>query len=175
MRRYHPALVVLHWLLALMLVGALVAGTLILVPTPNDDPFKLFSLRMHMSLGLAILALMVVRLVVRLFTRTPPMVETELPSVNVAARVMHVALYVAAFGMALSGIALSRAAGLPDIVFGGSGAPLPADFHDFAPRAVHGALARVLMLLIAVHVLAALWHQFVRRDGLMARMWFGPR
>ncbi|MCC6008115.1 MAG: cytochrome b [Rhodobacteraceae bacterium] len=175
MRRYHPALVALHWLLALMIVGALAAGTFILVPTANDDPSKLFSLRMHMGLGLAILALMVLRLAVRVFTRSPPAVETDLPSVNVAARVMHVALYLGAFAMALSGVALARAAGLPEIVFGGSGAPLPEDFHAFAPRAVHGALATVLMVLVAVHVLAALWHQFVRRDGLMARMWFGAR
>jgi len=36
-------------------------------------------------------------------------------------------------------------------------------------------VSRLLGLLVVLHVLAALWHQFVRRDGLMARMWFGPR
>lgn len=59
-------------------------------------------------------------------------------------------------------------------MFGGEGT-LPPDFDTYPPRAIHGAFAGVLMALIALHVAAALWHQVVRRDGLMARMWFGPR
>src|SRR5690606_40316018 len=67
--------------------------------------------------------------------------------------------------LAASGIALAVQAGLPDIVFGGVGA-LPESFAPFAPRAVHGALAWVLLALIAIHIVAALYHQLVRRDAL---------
>ena len=42
-------------------------------------------------------------------------------------------------------------------------------------RAAHGAISTLLMLAILGHAAAALWHQFVRGDGLMGRMWFGPR
>ncbi len=66
-------------------------------------------------------------------------------------------------------------AGLPDIVFGGSGDPLPASFEAFSARTVHGLLAWVLGALIAAHVLAALYHHFVRKDGLLKRMWYGAR
>lgn len=171
-RRYHPALVALHWLLAVLLVAALVAGGVVLEDTPNSDPSKVDSLRAHMTLGIAILVLMLVRLAVRLFTRRPaPAVEGPLAAV---AAVTHWGLYAAAIGMAASGMALSVAAGLPGIVFGGEGA-LPADFAGFTARVVHGLFANILMLLILLHVAAALWHQVVRRDGLMARMWFGPR
>jgi cytochrome b561 len=173
-RRYHPALVALHWILAVMLILALIAGAAVLEHTPNSDPSKVDALRMHMGFGVAILALMLVRLAVRLVTRRPAPAETGSPILALVAQATHWGLYAAAIGMALSGIALSQAAGLPAIVFGGEGT-LPPDFDAFPPRAIHGAIAAVLMALIALHVAAALWHQFIRKDGLMARMWFGPR
>jgi cytochrome b561 len=40
---------------------------------------------------------------------------------------------------------------------------------------VHGIVAKLLMLAIALHIGAALYHQFVRRDGLLSRMGFGRR
>jgi cytochrome b561 len=52
---------------------------------------------------------------------------------------------------------------------------LPEDFWVYAPRAGHGITATVLILLIALHVGAALYHQFIRKDNLLARMWFGKR
>jgi superoxide oxidase len=36
---------------------------------------------------------------------------------------------------------------------------------------IHGYLAYALFTLVGIHVLAALWHQFVRRDGVLRRMW----
>ena len=51
----------------------------------------------------------------------------------------------------------------------------PVNFDDLTPRIVHGIIAKLLMLSIVAHVLAALYHQFVRKDGLFSRMWFGDR
>jgi cytochrome b561 len=45
----------------------------------------------------------------------------------------------------------------------------------FPTRVIHGAIAKVLVALIAVHASAALYHHFVLRDGLLKRMWFGRR
>lgn len=171
-RRYHPLLVALHWLLAALILLALLAGGVILDGTPNSDPAKIGSLQAHMALGMLILALMLVRLAVRLTTRHPAPANTG-PLALVAA-LTHWGLYGAAIAMAGSGFALSLAAGLPGIVFGGTGT-LPPDFQGFAARAAHGAIASVLMALIALHILAALWHAGVKGDGLMGRMWFGPR
>ena len=165
--RYHPALVVLHWLLAFCLIGLLIAGSTILAPLPNTDPGKLMSFRLHMGLGLITLVLMLLRLAVRLTTRRPAPVDTGNALLNRLAPATHWALYVLAFAMALSGMAFSRASGLPDAVFG-NGA-MPASF-DHPARVVHTVASRLLMLLIALHVAAALWHQFIRRDGLMSRM-----
>lgn len=76
--------------------------------------------------------------------------------------------------MAASGIVLALQAGLPGIVFGGDGS-LPESFAGFRPRAAHGVLSRLLLALIALHVIAALYHRFVRRDGLLGRMSFSRR
>lgn len=72
MNKYHPALVALHWLLAFLIIGGLIAGGFGLANTPNSDPFKLFSLKMHMSIGTGILVLMIVRLIVKFATKSPP-------------------------------------------------------------------------------------------------------
>lgn len=175
MTRYHPLLVVLHWLLALMIIGGLIMGGNVLAETPNDDPFKLTSLKMHMGMGLAILALMLVRLITRLRTAKPPHADIGNDTLKKVGSWTHWAFYLVVIAMCLSGIAISQMAGLPAIVFGGSGAPLPVDFSAYPPRAAHGILALILKLLILGHVAAFLYHQFVRKDGLFSRMWFGDR
>lgn len=175
MTRYHPALVTLHWLLAAMITLALFMGGIFLSGMPNDDPSKVFGLRGHMTFGIAILALMLVRLVVRLSSKKPPRADAGNPLLNSISVLVHWALYISVIAMALSGLALAIAAGLPAIVFGGSGDPLPVDFLIYPPRMVHGLLANVLVVLIIAHIAGFLYHQFIRRDGLFRRMWFGDR
>lgn len=61
------------------------------------------------------------------------------------------------------------------IVFGNSGEALPGDLTVLPQRVAHGLFARLLLALIVLHFAAALFHQFVRKDGLLDRMWFGNR
>lgn len=171
--RYHPALVALHWITAFLLIGALLGGTFNMANVPNTDPAKLDTLRMHMFVGGTALVLLLLRLVLRHTTRRPAPLDSGNPVLNRASGIAHVALYVVAIAMAASGVALSMASGLPDAVFGT--AALPETFWDFAPRYVHGILAKLLAALIVLHVAAALWHGFMRRDRIFARMWFGAR
>lgn len=170
--RYNPLLVALHWITAFFLIGLLIAGSAVLAPLANDDPAKMLSFRLHMALGVTTLALLVLRLAVRLSTRRPAPVRTGNALIDRAAPLTHWALYILAFTMVLSGMTFARASGLPDAVFG-AGA-MPATF-DHPARTVHGIASKLLMAFIALHVAAALWHQFIRRDGLMARMWFTRR
>lgn len=72
--------------------------------------------------------------------------------------------------LAASGAGLMLQSGAFDAVFGSG--TLPEDFGVFTLRRVHGLLTRLAMALIALHVVAALYHQFVLRDHLLARM--GP-
>ena len=173
-KRYHPALVTLHWLLALMLIVALAMGTFALKTVPNSSPDKIGALQGHMIAGGLILLLTLVRLVMRLKTTHPAPATTGIALLDRLAPVTHWGLYVLVFLMAGSGIAMSVLAGLPGIVFGGVGT-LPVNFDALPPRAVHGIVAKLLMLAIGLHIAAALFHQFVRRDGLLTRMGFGRR
>ncbi len=175
MKRYHGFLVALHWLLAIMIIMGLIMGGSVLTETPNGAPEKLFYLRMHMTMGILILVLMVIRLLVRFFTKKPAHADIGNALVNKLGVATHYVFYLVVFGVAASGLAVANSAGLPDIVFAQSGAPLPADFSEFPPRAVHGVLTKVLFVIILGHVLAFLYHQFVRKDGLFSRMWFGKR
>ena len=166
--RYHPTLVILHWLLAFLIIGALIGGSVLLDGVPNSDPAKLGSLRIHMILGGIIGLLMIVRLITRLRTPTPPHASSGIPLADAVAPWVHWALYLLAFMMVGSGMALSIQSGLPDAVFG-SGA-LPESFDAFTPRAVHGIVATLLIALILLHVGAAIYHQVVRGDRLISRM-----
>ena len=67
--RYHPLLVMLHWVLAFLIIGALIVGYFGLATTPNSAPQKVGILRVHMAAGMLILFLTGIRFVVRM--RTP--------------------------------------------------------------------------------------------------------
>jgi len=56
--RYHPVLVAMHWLLALLITAALALGALVMARTPNTDPMKIEALRAHMGGGILIVSLM---------------------------------------------------------------------------------------------------------------------
>ncbi len=175
MNRYHPFLVFLHWLLAFMIIMGLVMGGNVLSETPNTAPEKLFYLKIHMSMGIVILLLMLIRLITRFFTSKPPHADIGNVLFNKLGVATHYLFYLVVILMGGSGLATANMAGLPAIIFGGSGEALPMSFDMFPPRKAHGALAVILMLLIAGHVLAFLYHQFIRKDGLFSRMWFGRR
>ncbi len=172
--RYHPALVVLHWLIAILVLFGLVMGTFGLSTLPNSSPDKIGALQGHMVAGGAILILTLLRLVVRRVTVHPPPASTGYALADRLAPLAHGAMYLAVLAMVGSGIAMSIGAGLPAIVFGGQGS-LPADFSHLAARGVHGLAAKALMALVVLHIAAALYHQWVRRDALLTRMGFGPR
>lgn len=171
--RYHPVLVALHWIMAAMIVVALVMGGAVLAETPNSDPGKIDALRGHMIFGLLLLLLVLVRLVVRLRTPRPGHASTGNPVLDRIGVWTHRAFYALIVLVALSGIGISALAGLPGIVIFANGEPLPADFWAYSPRYGHAVLTKLLGVLVLAHVAAALWHQFGRKDRLMARMWFG--
>ena len=173
--KYHPVLAILHWTLAWFIIASLAFGFFVLAPMANTDPHKLDMLQWHMGLGMAILATMLIRLVVRWRTAKPTPAGVGTPSSARAAGWAHLAFYVLVFGMATSGYATALIAHLNDIVFARSGAPLPATFDAYPTFRLHGWIALVLAILIGLHVLGALWHGLARRDGVMRRMGFGGR
>jgi cytochrome b561 len=173
--RYHPLLVTLHWLLALMIIGMLIAGFLVIDPMPSTDPHKIRVLLLHMSGGMLILALMLIRLVVRLRSARPAPASIGSPLLDRLAVLAHYGFYLLVLLMVTSGYTTAILAGLNRSVFQRTGEPLPADFDVYPSFVAHSYLATVLAVLIGLHVLAAIYHQFVRKDHLLSRMAFGRR
>jgi cytochrome b561 len=173
--RYHPLLVTLHWVLALLIIAALSIGFFVLAAMPNADPQKIGVLRVHMAGGMLILALMVIRFAVRMWTSRPAGATTGYPLLDRIAPIIHYGFYVLVLLMVGSSYTTAILAGLPAIVFGGSGAPLPPTFSIYPSFLAHGYIATILASFIVLHVLAALYHQFVMKDELFRRMFLGRR
>lgn len=172
--RYHPALVVLHWLLAFLIIAALALGALVMAKMPNADPMKVEALRSHMAGGMLILVLMLVRLLIRFRSAHPAPASAGHPLLDWLGRVSHRMFYVTVIAMSVSGIIMALQTGLFDALWFGHGT-MPQDFWVFPIRRIHYVVSRVLMTLIAIHVAAALYHALLLRDGLLGRMFFGRR
>lgn len=175
MTKYHPLLVALHWIMAIMILMGLFFGTFVLTSIDNADPEKAQGLGAHMTIGLALGALLVVRLIVRFASQKPPHAQTGNSILDRIGAATHWILYLLVALMVLSGLGTALSAGLFPIAFGGSGDPIPENLAELAPRIAHGLVANLLFLLVALHIAAALYHQFFLRDGLFRRMWFGKR
>ncbi len=175
MARYHPLLVALHWIMAIMVIVSLFFGKALLSGMSNADPQRLQGLAGHMTVGLALGALLLLRLAVRFASAKPPHAETGSAFLDKAGIATHWIMYLLIALMVLSRLGTALSGGLFPIVFGGSGEPLPADLSALAPRLAHGLMSNLLVLLVLLHAFAALCHQFHLRDGLFRRMWFGNR
>ena len=175
MKRYHPFLVTLHWLLAIAIMFWLFMGHAALEDTPNTDPEKINMLGTHMAVGIGILVFMLVRLLVRWRSAKPEAINTSSQLNSKLTKLGHYALYVLTILMSVSGIVAAQTIGLGDIVFFGSGAPLPESFEGVAPLLAHKLLSVLLTLLVIGHILAALYHQLALKEKLFARVWFGAR
>jgi cytochrome b561 len=169
--RFHPATVALHWIVAVLLLLMLGVGTFVLAPMDNADPDKLTMLAAHRLIGLVILALTVLRIVLRRFLPAPAQAKTGSAFLDKLGQAMPKLLNIFVILMAVSGIVLGRLSGLSDALAGTT--PLPESFFQFSPRVIHGILAKLIMAMLVLHILGALYHQIMLRDGLFQRMWFG--
>lgn len=169
--RYGPVAIAIHWITAAAVIGLLVSG--MQAADLSDPAAKAGLLRVHAAIGVAVLALTLLRLVWWWLVDRKPAEPAGTPRwQTAAARTVHGLLYVVVIAMAASGIAMIALSGAGDTLFGSSMAPLP-DFTRYAPRAPHGAGGRILIALVVLHVAAALYHQFVLRDRLLGRMGLG--
>jgi cytochrome b561 len=170
--RYQPVLVALHWLIALLTIGILCLGFFVLANMPNTDPKKLEILVWHMTGGIFVLVLMTLRVIIRTWSARPATATTGSRPLDRLASMAHASLYVIVFGMIASGWFTGW---LISSSFQRNGPPLPQSFALLPTFQVHATLAVLLVILIAGHIAAAIYHQFVLKNGLFHRMWFGER
>ncbi|MEM7188284.1 MAG: cytochrome b/b6 domain-containing protein [Pseudomonadota bacterium] len=168
--RYGAVIVVVHWVSAVLILALIVSG--LRADGLTDETDKAAVLSLHISLGFGVLALTLFRLVWwQVADRKPPPSPMRRWQHRVA-RAVHALLYLVVLGTIVSGIAMLAQSGAAPIIFGTSAAALP-DFHSYGPRAPHGFGAVALIALLALHAGAAFHHHFIKKDGLLNRMWFG--
>jgi cytochrome b561 len=174
--KYTWQAMLLHWELAVLVVGMLALG-FSLEDIPRNTPERGFYVNLHKSFGVLALVLVLLRITWRV-THKPPPLEASLPRWQaVAAAWSHRLLYLCILLQPLSGY-LASSFGKYGVKF--FGVELPNwGWEDKALRGffggVHGFVAMALVVLIAIHVLAALKHLLVDRDQVFQRMLPGRR
>lgn len=161
----------LHWLMAVLIVGLLILG--IYMHELPLSPQKLQLYAWHKWAGVTAFALVLFRLYWRLTRPAPPLPEHMSALAKFAAHAAHSLIYILLVLIPLSGWLMSSAKGFQTVYFG----MLPIPDLLTKDRELGELLTEVHKLLnisfIAVllgHVGAALYHQFIRKDGLLKRM-----
>lgn len=162
----------LHWLILVLLAVQFALGWLMPDIRPGTPVTTLIGL--HFSFGTLILAVAVIRLGYRATHGEPPPADGIPPWQTTSARILHWLLYLLLFVVPILGWINASYRGMPVSFFGLF--EMPKIVATRAPGwgwtgDVHGLLANYAMLgLVGLHVLAALYHYFVRRDGVLQRM-----
>jgi cytochrome b561 len=166
-----------HWLIAALIITQGVIGLSMVQMGLTPAKVRVFAL--HKSIGITILALVLLRIAWRLSERRPADPAAMPRWQTGAARAMHLALYVLILAIPLSGWWFNSASNAPLVWFGWFDLPSLTGGLDrvWKPRALllHQALFWILVALLVLHVGAALWHHFRQRDDVLRRMAFGPR
>jgi cytochrome b561 len=172
---FHPALRVLHWLMAMLVLAMLFIGVFMV---STSGPAYVALLDLHRPIGIAILVLVLLRLPIRLATGAPALPEDLAPLQKRVAWGSHVLLYATLFALPLIGWGMLSAGGYPVRLGAGIVLPpiLPHDLRLYALlRAAHTVVALLFFALILLHLAAALMHGMVRRDGVLRSMTTGHR
>ncbi len=170
-RTYTSAAKWFHWLIVLLVGLELLIGVTMPRIRHNTTPGTLVNL--HFSFGLTIIAVMVLRVLWRLTHRVPSLPRETTGWEATAAHLMHLSLYVLLFVIPLAGWLWTNAIGwqitafwilpMPTLVSKGwTYTWLAADAHVY--------LAALICVLIALHILASLWHWYAKRDRVLERM-----
>lgn len=176
-QRYGAVVQVMHWSTVALVVLAWLLGTL------GDDlprgAARDAGLFIHMSAGLLVLAILVLRLLWRTVDAPPAPEKTRLgPWLDRAGRATHVVLYLLLIAVPLAGIATQFARGRPLPLFGLGEIPSPWSADRAFTRSVtevHELLANALLAVAVAHAAAALAHHWLFGDRTLVRMLPGAR
>ncbi|HVE44853.1 MAG TPA: cytochrome b [Gammaproteobacteria bacterium] len=159
-----------HWLMFILLAGMVTFGYL-LADVPK--PYQSATYNIHKLIGLTLLSLALLRLAWTLINTKPRSIEGTKPWERLAERTVHWALYATILAMPLAGWIGASAAGYAPFIGSYSfGLPIKEnkELADYA-FTLHGKLALLLIGLVSIHVLAALYHHFIKKDNVLRRMW----
>jgi len=173
--RYNRVAIALHWIVATLVIGQFALGWLMQEIAKQPPGARAAAFNFHKSLGLTLLALMLLRLTWRL-THKPPALPAAMPAwQSRLAHGTHWLIYATLIALPLVGYLGSEFSGYPVKYFG---IALPAwlgknpQAKDFMSLA-HLTLTWVLAGAVTLHLAGVVKHGLVDSDGLLARMGIG--
>ena len=167
--KHHRSIMVLHWLTSLLVL--IVFSVILFREGLDDGDQRKFLLDIHRAFGLSILGFVVIRMGVRLRFGREPVVKTT-PILHVLSVSAQMIMYVAMIGLPLLGWAQSSARARHFKLFDVKLPSLVSHDPDFADVLAdwHETLAWVFLGLIALHIFAAIYHHFIRKDDVLRSM-----
>lgn len=167
MQQYSKRMVVAHWLTLVLLIAAWFMGDA-LDEARHAEGATLSAYVIHAVLGAAVLLLTALRLYFRRKDGTPAPVGTA--TMDKVATGIHHLLYTLLVVLPVSGAVIIFTSPVGKALLAGDASLLPKKYSGVFAHELHGVLVSVLILIVVVHMLGAIKHQFVLKDGLMSRM-----
>src|SRR3990167_3791960 len=166
---YSKRMVIIHWLTLLLLIVAWYLGDA-LIDARIEKNATLIGYFAHALMGGAILLLTILRMTFRGVDGTPPPVGNSV--MDIVARGVHHGLYVLLILLSITGFMTLLTSTVGMALVTNAAILLPAEYTgpSVIPHSVHEILVTVMMVVVMVHILGAIKHQFIMKDGLMRRM-----
>lgn len=175
--KYHKSIITLHWLIA-VIVFILIALGLNMVDIERGTPERAFYYNLHKSFGVTLLFLMMTRIYLRVRFKSPPLPSSISLIQKTLARTSHFILYLSLVLMPLSGLIASQFTKYGVKYFGLFKIPplfTENKFYYDLFQNLHKAFAIVIMIMVSIHILAAIKHIFVDKDDIFQRIAFFNR
>lgn len=177
--RYSDVAIVLHWLIALCIMGLLAVGKF-MVSLEANDPLRFELTQWHKTFGLLVLGLSIIRLLWR-STHAPPSIDYHAPAwQHRAASTTHVLLYLLTLAIPVTGWIMVSASPLniDTLFFNAIEVPHLPPFDTLPNRAeiaeqferYHELASHALIALLLLHIGAAVKHHVIEKDGVLLRM-----
>ncbi|QJQ06980.1 cytochrome b [Undibacterium piscinae] len=171
MQRYNRLSIALHWLVAILIIAAFALGSV--MTDMRISPTKLQYYSWHKWLGVTVLGFVALRLLTRLFSAAPAYPAGMKTWQKRLASATHVFLYMLMFAVPMSGYFYTSAAGYPVVYLGLFELPgLIAANPELKPllKELHEVSTTVILVVVALHLAAALKHHFIDKDGIFQRI-----
>jgi len=171
--KYHFSLRLVHWIMAICILGLIMVGWYMTGLSPQDDSRSDFYFY-HKSFGVLIFLLFFVRIIIRKTTQTlalPPNIKVSEKKLS---HIAHILLYILIVTVPIIGYMFSNSAGYSVSFFGLTGPDIldkNKEISDIA-REMHWYAAYILLGIISIHVIGALKHRFFepKENDVLNRM-----
>ncbi|PID42331.1 MAG: cytochrome B [Proteobacteria bacterium] len=169
-KSYGWVAIILHWLMAIGVFFLFGLGLYMVELTYYDSWYR-GAIELHKSLGVVMALAWMVRVIWRWFNANPEMAGSRLE--KKAAHLVHVLLYLLMLFLMLTGYLISTADGRGIEVFSLieiPAMPISVENQEDIAGDIHWAMAWLLISMVALHALAAIQHQVIKKDGTLLKM-----